>query len=61
VARADSVAPAAAPGFCDLKPHVAELGDSALSRQLHRMRLLGLIKRVAHACSKIVISKVVSD
>ncbi len=32
----------------DLKRFVAELSDSALSRQLHRMRLLGLIKRVAH-------------
>lgn len=32
----------------DLRRHVSELSDSALSRQLHRMRLLGLIKRVAH-------------
>ena len=32
----------------DLKPFVARLTDSWLSRQLHRMRLLGLIKRVAH-------------
>jgi len=32
----------------DLKRYVTELSDSALSRQLHRMRLLGLIKRVAH-------------
>lgn len=32
----------------DLKRYVAELNDCALSRQLHRLRLLGLIKRVAH-------------
>ncbi len=32
----------------DLKPYVDELTDSALSRQLRRMRFLGLIKRVAH-------------
>lgn len=32
----------------DLKRYLAELNDCALSRQLHRMRLLGLIKRVAH-------------
>ena len=32
----------------DLKHYVSELSDCALSRQLHRMRLLGLIKRVAH-------------
>ncbi len=32
----------------DLKRYVTALSDSALSRQLHRMRLLGLIKRVAH-------------
>ncbi|OGA11476.1 MAG: hypothetical protein A3H33_07910 [Betaproteobacteria bacterium RIFCSPLOWO2_02_FULL_65_20] len=32
----------------DLKRYVAELNGCAFSRQLHRMRLLGLIKRVAH-------------
>ena len=32
----------------DLQRHVAELSRSALSRQLHRLHLLGLIKRVAH-------------
>ncbi len=32
----------------DLKPYVDELSDSALSRQLRRLRFLGLIKRVAH-------------
>ena len=32
----------------DLKRYVDELSDSALSRQLRRMRFLGLIKRVAH-------------
>ena len=32
----------------DLKPYVDELSESALSRQLRRMRFLGLIKRVAH-------------
>lgn len=31
----------------DLKPFVSEFSDSRLSRQLHRMRVLGLIKRVA--------------
>lgn len=31
----------------DLKPFVSEFSDSRLSRQLHRMRALGLIKRVA--------------
>lgn len=31
----------------DLKPLVAHLSDSALSRQLRRLRFLGLIKRVA--------------
>jgi hypothetical protein len=30
----------------DLKQHVPELNDSRLSRQLHRLRSLGLIKRV---------------
>ena len=30
----------------DLKPFVSELSDSRLSRQLHRLRSLGLIKRV---------------
>jgi hypothetical protein len=33
----------------DLKPYVAELSDCALSRQLRRMRFLGLIKRVTHS------------
>jgi hypothetical protein len=32
----------------DLKPYVDALSASALSRQLRRMRFLGLIKRVAH-------------
>jgi len=32
----------------DLQRHVTELSGSALSRQLHRLRRLGLIKRVAH-------------
>jgi DNA-binding HxlR family transcriptional regulator len=32
----------------DIKPFVP-LSDSALSRQLHRLRILGLIKRVAHS------------
>ena len=32
----------------DLKRYVSELSDCALSRQLRRMRFLGLIKRVAH-------------
>jgi DNA-binding HxlR family transcriptional regulator len=32
----------------DLKPYVDALSESALSRQLRRMRFLGLIKRVAH-------------
>jgi hypothetical protein len=33
----------------DLKPYVDALSESALSRQLRRMRFLGLIKRVAHS------------
>ncbi len=32
----------------DLKPYVNPLSEPALSRQLRRMRFLGLIKRVAH-------------
>ncbi len=32
----------------DLRPYVDGLSDSSLSRQLRRMRFLGLIKRVAH-------------
>ncbi len=32
----------------DLKPYIDGLSESALSRQLRRMRFLGLIKRVAH-------------
>ena len=31
----------------DLKPFVQGLSESRLSRQLHRLRILGLIKRVA--------------
>ena len=31
----------------DLKAFVSEYNDSRLSRELHRLRLLGLIKRVA--------------
>lgn len=33
----------------DLKPFVQGLSESRLSRQLHRLRLLGLIKRVTHS------------
>lgn len=33
----------------DLKPYVPELNPSRLSRQLHRLRWLGLIKRVVHS------------
>ena len=33
----------------DLKPFVSELSDSRLSRQLHRLRSLGLIKRVTRS------------
>ncbi len=33
----------------DLKKHVPEFSDSRLSRQLHRLRSIGLIKRVAHS------------
>ena len=33
----------------DLKPFVSGFSDSRLSRQLHRLRALGLIKRVTHS------------
>jgi DNA-binding HxlR family transcriptional regulator len=33
----------------DLKPLVPSLNDTALSRQLARLRALGLIKRVVHS------------
>ena len=33
----------------DLKPFVSNLSDSRLSRQLHRLRSLGLIKRVTRS------------
>jgi hypothetical protein len=33
----------------EVKPFVPGLSDSALSRQLHRLRALGLIKRVTHS------------
>lgn len=32
----------------DVKPFVPELNPATLSRQLHRLRALGLIKRIAH-------------